>query len=299
MLFIMKPSLGASKPRPLHVPTIAAACQYAIRRVEIGWVQGPLPRPASCFLVLPSMSRVLEVPGLAPKQPGVKEALQCNYWDPKTWPKHLGCSGNERAPSRKFRARRARSYPQGRLPRFQTVDLNPISVDQGRCRRRGRPPGCVLVFGYIASFDLVLLSTVGVVPRCRCAIDRFAGSNRTAAIAEVNAQIQAVNVFAAPALSSLHREIIAFAAEYRLPAIYQWKEHVDAGGLISYGPNLAAAWRQAATLVVKVLKGAKPADLPVEQPTRFELALNAKTAKSLGTFNFHLGVRRRCSAAPN
>jgi putative ABC transport system substrate-binding protein len=96
------------------------------------------------------------------------------------------------------------------------------------------------------------------------------------------AQVQAINVLAAPALSSLHREIIALAAEYRLPAIYQWREHVDAGGLISYGPNLAATWRHCATLVVKILKGARPADLPVEQPTRFELALNAKTAKSLG-----------------
>src|SRR5262245_13492330 len=57
-------------------------------------------------------------------------------------------------------------------------------------------------------------------------------------------QVQAVNVLAAPALSSLHREIIALAAEYRLPAIYQWREHVGAGGLISYGPNLAATWRQ-------------------------------------------------------
>jgi putative ABC transport system substrate-binding protein len=96
------------------------------------------------------------------------------------------------------------------------------------------------------------------------------------------AQIQAINVLAAPALSSLHREIIALAAEHRLPAIYQWREHVEAGGLISYGPNLAAMWRQGATFAVKILKGATPADLPVEQPTRFELALNAKTAKSLG-----------------
>ena len=67
-----------------------------------------------------------------------------------------------------------------------------------------------------------------------------------------NAQAQAVNVFASPILASLYREIIALAAEYRLPAIYQWKEHIDAGGLISYGPNLAALWRQSATIVVKI-----------------------------------------------
>ena len=92
---------------------------------------------------------------------------------------------------------------------------------------------------------------------------------------------QQANVFSSPILASLHREIIAFAAEYRLPAIYQWKEHAEAGGLVSYGPGLAAIWRQSAIIVAKVLKGVKPADLPVEQPTKFELALNLRTAKSL------------------
>ena len=96
-----------------------------------------------------------------------------------------------------------------------------------------------------------------------------------------NSQAEALNVFSSPILASLHREIIAFAAEYRLPAIYQWKEHVEAGGLVSYGPGLAAIWRQSAIIVGKVLKGVKPADLPVEQPTKFDLALNLGTAKSL------------------
>jgi len=96
-----------------------------------------------------------------------------------------------------------------------------------------------------------------------------------------NSQADALNVFSSPILASLHREIIAFAAEYRLPAIYQWKEHIEAGGLVSYGPNLAAIWRQFGIIVAKVLKGVKPADLPVEQPTKFELALNLGTAKSL------------------
>jgi putative ABC transport system substrate-binding protein len=93
---------------------------------------------------------------------------------------------------------------------------------------------------------------------------------------------EGLNVFASPSLSSLFREIIDLAAEYRLPAIYQWREHVDAGGLLSYGPNLAALWRQAGTVVVKILKGVRPADLPIEQPTKFELAINARTAKALG-----------------
>src|SRR5262249_60525508 len=87
-----------------------------------------------------------------------------------------------------------------------------------------------------------------------------------------DSQAEALNVFSSPILASLHREIIAFAAEYRLPAIYQWKEHAEAGGLISYGPSLAAMWRQSAIMVAKVLKGGKPADLPVEQPTEVGVA---------------------------
>lgn len=92
---------------------------------------------------------------------------------------------------------------------------------------------------------------------------------------------EALNVFSSPFLASLFGDIIKLAAQHRLPAIYQWKEHAKAGGLVSYGPSLADLWRQAATIVAKVLSGAKPADLPVEQPTRFELVLNTKTAKSL------------------
>ena len=93
---------------------------------------------------------------------------------------------------------------------------------------------------------------------------------------------EGLNVFSSPFLASLFREIIALSVEYQLPAIYQWREHVDAGGLISYGPSLAAMFRQAGTIVVKILKGTRPADLPGEQPTKFELAVNARTAKTLG-----------------
>ncbi len=93
---------------------------------------------------------------------------------------------------------------------------------------------------------------------------------------------QAVNVFSSPFLASLYREIIDRAAEYRLPAIYQWREHAEAGGLISYGPSLPAMWEQDGAMVARILKGAKPSDLPVEQPTKFELVINLKTAKALG-----------------
>jgi ABC-type uncharacterized transport system substrate-binding protein len=76
--------------------------------------------------------------------------------------------------------------------------------------------------------------------------------------------------------------IIAFAAESRLPAIFPDREFAEAGGLMTYGPNLAANFRRAAAFVDKILKGAKPADLPVEQPTTFELVINLKTAQTLG-----------------
>ena len=93
---------------------------------------------------------------------------------------------------------------------------------------------------------------------------------------------QAVNVFSSPFLASLYQEIIDRAAEYRLPAIYQWREHAEAGGLMSYGPSLPAMWEQDGALVAKVLKGAKASDLPVEQPSKFELVINLKTARALG-----------------
>jgi putative tryptophan/tyrosine transport system substrate-binding protein len=96
-----------------------------------------------------------------------------------------------------------------------------------------------------------------------------------------NGRAQALNVFASPLLSSLQESIMDQAASHRLPAIYQWKEHADAGGLVSYGPSLAAMWRQAGLIASKVLKGANPATLPVEQPTRFELVINMKTARAL------------------
>ena len=76
--------------------------------------------------------------------------------------------------------------------------------------------------------------------------------------------------------------MLDFAAKNRLPAMYQTSEWVEAGGLMSYAPNFTDLFRRAADFVDKILKGAKPADLPVEQPTKFEFLVNLKTAKQIG-----------------
>src|SRR5262249_60988592 len=77
-------------------------------------------------------------------------------------------------------------------------------------------------------------------------------------------------------------QLVVLAAKTRVPTAYGVREFVDAGGLMSYGPSSIAAWRLAAVFVDKILKGAKPGDLPVEQATKFELVINLKTAKALG-----------------
>ena len=92
----------------------------------------------------------------------------------------------------------------------------------------------------------------------------------------------AIIVMRDPLLTQQVRQIAQLAAKHRLPSVGAIREYVDAGGLMCYGPNITDSYRRAATYVDKIFKGAKPGDLPIEQPTKFELFINGKTAKALG-----------------
>jgi putative ABC transport system substrate-binding protein len=98
----------------------------------------------------------------------------------------------------------------------------------------------------------------------------------------VTARAEALIMESDRALLAQRARIVDFAAKRRLPALYAYREFVEGGGLASYAPSYPAMFRRAASYVDKILKGAKPADLPIEQPTKFELVINLKTAKALG-----------------
>ena len=101
-------------------------------------------------------------------------------------------------------------------------------------------------------------------------------------VAMTNARADALFILADPLFFAHRTRLAQLAARNRLPTVYGLREHVEAGGLMSYGPSLLHLYRQAAIYVDKILRGAQPANLPVEQPTKFELVINLTTAKALG-----------------
>jgi putative ABC transport system substrate-binding protein len=100
--------------------------------------------------------------------------------------------------------------------------------------------------------------------------------------AAAKGRAHAFTVDTSPVFTSNRKRILQFAAKNRLPAIYPWRKYVEDGGLMSYAAKLSDLYRRTATYVDKILKGAKPADLPVEQPTKFEFVINLNTAKQIG-----------------
>jgi len=111
---------------------------------------------------------------------------------------------------------------------------------------------------------------------------REAGALATTFAMLVKDHTETLLIGGGPINFDLRGQIAELALRHRLPTAYSWREGPEAGGLLSYGPNLSARWSHAAVYVDKILKGAKPADLPVEQPNIFEFVINLKTAKALG-----------------
>jgi len=111
---------------------------------------------------------------------------------------------------------------------------------------------------------------------------RAVGEFDAAFAALTRARAQAIIVLADPFMNFQRKRVAGLAAQHRLPTMFGFRESVDDGGLMSYGANLRDEYRRAAGYVAKILKGAKPSDLPIQQPTTFELIINMKTAKALG-----------------
>jgi putative ABC transport system substrate-binding protein len=135
-----------------------------------------------------------------------------------------------------------------------------------------------------AAGQLAALEKAAQVTSQRLSIFRVSndGELNAGLAAVLQQRVGALLVAADPYLDTRRQQLITFAAQNKLPAIYQFREFAVDGGLMSYGPSITDSYRQAGNYVGQILKGAKPSDLPVLQPTKFELVINLKTAKALG-----------------
>jgi putative ABC transport system substrate-binding protein len=114
-------------------------------------------------------------------------------------------------------------------------------------------------------------------------VDLRIGGDAAQAVSDFARETNSGLIVVVGTLVTIQRDLIVkLAAQHRLPTIYPYRFHVQAGGLMSYGPNLVEGYRQAASYVDRILKGEKPADLPVQAPTKYELVINLKTARALG-----------------
>jgi len=141
----------------------------------------------------------------------------------------------------------------------------------------------------LSSLEPPMLDGIQIIQRvaARGALVMFSKASRqdefAAAFADlVRKHADAIVVADDPAFNDGCDKLVTLAARHAGPALYEWREFVDAGGLMSYGTNLNDTYRQVGVYATRILKGAKPADLPVEQPTKFELLINLKTAKAPG-----------------
>jgi len=137
--------------------------------------------------------------------------------------------------------------------------------------------------GPVSSIQVQEAQKAASALRVKLVVVEAPGTDYDRAFASIVAErADALFVLMSPTLTRDRKQIIDRAAKYRLPAIYQWREHVEVGGLMSYGGSLIDISRRLAAYVDKILKGARPGDLPIEQPTKYELVINLKTAKALG-----------------
>jgi len=137
--------------------------------------------------------------------------------------------------------------------------------------------------GPVSSIQVQEAQKAASALRVKLVVVEAPGTDYDRAFASIVAErADALFVLMSPTLTRDRKQIIDRAAKYRLPAIYQWREHVEVGGLMSYGGSLIDISRRLAAYVDKILKGARPGELPIEQPTKYELVINLKTAKALG-----------------